>query len=836
MKNKKEAVPPSIVKADIIEGHDRYDDVLYEYTPNQVEKHQQDGQKFLFHAKNAVVLSVEVLSDTMLRFRYAARGIFERDFSYAIDPNYQAADVNTLLEEKEKHFLIKTEVLNCVIRKEDLKVEIRNKQNKIISADASGYLAEATLQKGTRKVSISKKMQADEYFFGLGDKSCSLNLKGKKLENYATDAFAYGADTDPLYRAIPFYYGLHNGLAYGIFFDNSYRSHFDFNSIGSGETSFYADGGEMNYYFIYGPQLQSVAQEFAALTGKAELPPIWALGFHQCRWSYYPESRVRDLAAEFRKRQIPCDAIYLDIDYMDGYRCFTVNKEYFPDLKKMIADLIADGFHTVVMIDPGIRVDDEYSVFTSGMEQDVFCRRLSGELMTGPVWPPECVWPDYTRAHVRSWWGELYRGLYEEDGVSGFWNDMNEPAVFKLNIKTFPDGVRHHFEGFPTGHARIHNVYGSQMIRATYQGLKNIKPNKRPLVITRASYAGGQRFASSWTGDNCATWEHLKIANRQCQRMSISGFSFIGTDIGGFVDQPSGELMVRWLQLGIFHPLYRVHSMGNNTDGADEVNTEEVKAAERDNRLDQEPWVFGESYTPQAKAAIELRYQLLPYLYTVFRNYTLDGAPVIRPVSFYDQTDVNTLLDETTFMYGDQLLVHPITDKGTTIEKIYLPFGKWYYYWSGQALIGQQTVMVLCQLSQIPIFVKAGAVIPHYPVRQSTSEKVAMLQLKSFYGEGTHHSELYEDAGDGYAYENGNYRLLKITQVGTDTSFEINFEEEGSYTPEYENCTLEILGLPFEVKACRVDGVEKNFRVEVRDGNRVCLLEYDSGFGKILIS
>ena len=274
-----------------------------------------------------------------------------------------------------------------------------------------------------------------------------MNLRGQRLENWCTDAFGFSKEADPLYRSIPFYYGLHQDKAYGIFFHNSYRSFFDFGKTEADVCAFSAQGGEMDYFFIYGPQLLEVAQQYHELSGKPELPPLWALGYHQCRWSYYPESRVRELADSFRENQIPCDAIYLDIDYMDGYRCFTWNKDYFPKPGKMMKALQKQGFQTVVMIDPGIRVDPDYHVYAEGMEKEVFCRRTNGELMEGPVWPPNCVFPDYTSAAVREWWGNLYKELYKKQGVSGFWNDMNEPAVFKINHKTFPNEVIHDYDG-----------------------------------------------------------------------------------------------------------------------------------------------------------------------------------------------------------------------------------------------------------------------------------------------------------------------------------------------------------------------------------------------------
>ncbi|MCO6492342.1 MAG: DUF4968 domain-containing protein, partial [Phaeodactylibacter sp.] len=565
--NKKDI--PQLVKDEETETGKRYPDIYHEYRPGAaVMQYQEKGDIFVYESENGVALKIEVLSDHILRFRYAPEGRFERDFSYALDPAARRTLPRVTIGGDETHFFIYTQKVRCRISKQGLRVSLYDAESqKLICEDAEPFYCRRTIMKGTDRVKVSKKAPAGEAYFGLGDKTGPANLRGQKLQNWNTDSFSFKKGQDPLYRSIPFYYAVAGGLGYGIFLNNTYRTHFDFDSGQQGTASFRADGGEMDYYFIYGPALMDVARRYAWLTGRPELPPLWALGFHQCRWSYYPESRVMELAQEFRSREIPCDAIYLDIDYMDGYRCFTWNREYFPDPAGMIATLREQGFRTVVMIDPGIRVDPEYEVYKDGLEKDAFAYRSTGELMRGPVWPPDCVFPDYTRPDVREWWGGLYKGLYVEDGVSGFWNDMNEPAVFKVEGATCPDNVLHHYEGAPCDHRKAHNIYGQQMSRATYEGLKRLRPDKRPFVLTRATFSGGQRFASVWTGDNAATWEHLRLANLQCQRLSASGFSFVGTDIGGFDKQPDGELFIRWLQLAVFHPLFRVHSMGNNIDG-----------------------------------------------------------------------------------------------------------------------------------------------------------------------------------------------------------------------------------------------------------------------------
>ncbi|MEM1322758.1 MAG: glycoside hydrolase family 31 protein [Bacteroidota bacterium] len=790
------------------EGHDRYPDVYHDFIPDRVSNIQKRGNTVRIDCENGIALKIYILNPGIIRLRYAVKGEFEQDFSYAIDPQFKASRLRSRLEESDKGYCLMTSELMCKITKEGLKVHFFDSTTrKSICRESGGFSARSTILKGLTHVTIEKKAPKNEQYFGLGDKSCALNLRDKQLQNWTTDAFGYGKDSDPLYRAVPFYYGLFNGRAYGIFMDNPYRSHFHFGGKKSRATTFSAEGGEMNYYFIYGPDLHTVAKRYTQLTGTPDLPPLWALGFHQCRWSYYPESRVMELAQQFRNQNIPCDAIYLDIDYMDGYRCFTWDNNHFPDPQKMISRLRNKGFRTVVMIDPGIKVDNDYNVYAIGKARNYFCRRAEGELMIGPVWPADCAFPDFTNPKVRQWWGTLYKSLYQQMEVDGFWNDMNEPAVFKINRKTFPDDVRHDYDGQGSSHKKAHNIYGLNMTRATYDGLKKLKPRQRPFLLTRATFAGGQRYASVWTGDNIASWEHLQMANRQCQRLSISGFSFNGTDIGGFVDLPSGELFVRWLQLGIFHPLFRVHSMGNNEDGAGEIDMENVKAKEAINRMDQEPWAFGEPYTDYARQAIQWRYQWLPYLYTAFWQYSTSGRPMLQSLVFEDQHDPVTHKREQEFIFGDHLLVAPVCKPGLKSQKVYLPKGHWYNYWTGKALKGAKKFSIATPIERIPLFVRAGAIFPHYPIQQYTGQKkINQLSLHAYYGREELKSQLYEDSGDGFEHHKGQFSLRHYRSGGTAQEFYIEQLKEGRLRNSYRNCKIFFHGLPFKPSSCMVDG------------------------------
>ncbi|NJB85507.1 alpha-glucosidase [Lewinella marina] len=786
----------------------RYEDVFYTHSVGRVlEVDRQSNHRIRFTTQGDVRLQVEVWGDNMIRF-FLAYGREAADFSYARDPEFGPQPAHIVCRQEAEGYFIETASLEVRVDLVDAAVSITDRATGVeVHRYASPFYARTTLMKGLDQMRLQLKTATGESFFGLGDKAWDTDLSGRCFENWNSDSFGYGRERDALYRTVPFYYGLRKGHAYGIFLDNTYRTHFDFNSNKDGLTTLWADGGVFDYYFINGPQLDQVASRYARLTGGPELPPLWALGYHQCRWSYFPERRLKEVAATFREKEIPCDALYLDIDYMDEYRCFTWDKKHFPNPKRMISELREAGFHTVVMIDPGIRVDEDYPVYTSGAEQDVFCRRSTGEQMVGPVWPPECVWPDYTNPRVRDWWGQLYRELYVDQGVSGFWNDMNEPAMFKVNALTFPPDVRHDYDGLTGDHRKAHNIYGMQMARATHEGLRKLQPEKRPFLLARANFSGGQRYASLWTGDNIASWEHLELANRQCLRMAISGYSFVGTDIGGFVDDPSPELLTRWLQLAVFHPLMRIHSMGNNTDGASETETAQVQEAEATNRQDQEPWVHGGKHTAHNRRAIELRYKLLPYLYTAFERHIATGIPVLRNLFFYDQTDEQCLKYGDQFMAGEDLLVCPVTAPNLKSMTVYLPRGQWYSYWSGKTFTGGRTLRVRIRPDRLPIFVRAGAIVPTLDVVQSTAEIASLETLHlTVFLDATGSGSLYWDAGEGYGYRQEQY--LRCSYVVNYDGSTVTLEQsaEGEFTPNLRRTSIRLVGLDRAPTRVEADG------------------------------
>jgi alpha-glucosidase len=727
-------------------------------------------------------------------------------------PKLNSKPVAFTIAEEEDEFRVSTSAVSCHIAKENFHITFSDCDSNITSADAVPMHWEENIKFGGYYVFCTKECRPEESFFGLGDKPTELNLRGKRLKNWNTDAYSFNWNQDPLYRAIPFYISLNDDIAHGIFFDNTFKTHFDFGAEDKTKTSFWADGGELQYYYIHGPHMMDVVKSYHLLTGTHPMPPLWALGYHQCRWSYYPEAKVKKIANGFRENKIPCDGIYLDIDYMDGYRCFTWNKKYFPNPKRMISELAADGFKTVVIIDPGIRVDDNYWVFKEGKEQKHFCRRSDDYFMEGHVWPGRCQFPDFTNPDVREWWGGLFEGLVEA-GVAGVWNDMNEPAVFGAG--TFPDDVRHQYDGHRGSHRKAHNVYGMQMVRSTYEGLRKLMKNKRPFTITRAGYSGVQRYASAWTGDNVASWEHLKLGNIQCQRMSVSGIPFIGTDIGGFSGEPDGELFTRWIQMGTFSPFMRAHSAGDTKE--------------------REPWSFGEPFTAINRTFIELRYRLLPYLYSAFWEHHRYGFPILRPVVMQEQEVYSNHFRQDEFTYGDKILICPVLEPGQKSRNVYLPTGNWYNFWSHEMVAGGKETEVLTPLETIPIFIKAGSVIPEYPVMQYVGEKeIEEVILNVYYSDYEANSFLFEDYGETFAYEQDIYLEKKFAVSGTKTSFTITQSMEGLYNPRYENYAFKIIGLPF--KPSKITNSEGKLITDFTFENNCLEMKFSKNFKRLEIS
>ena len=706
-----------------------------------VSRYERESGGLLIYCGDAL-LRVSIERAGIVRVRLAQSGVFGRDHSWAVTTDDSPTPAWKLDDENDRLTLI-TSTLRVVIQKNPCRISFHTIDGlPIATNDASkgiGWDGE--------EVRCWMQLSDDDHFFGLGERGAPLDKRGQVLVNWNHDAAEHEPWSDPLYQSHPMVIALNNGRAYGIYFDNAYRATFDLGKASTSRYSFGAEGGEMNYYFIPGPGVQDVVRRYGRLVGTQSLPPLWALGYQQCRWSYESAKRARTVARRLRKHRIPCDTIYLDIDYMDGFRCFTWDGKRFANPAKLMGELKDDGFKTVVIIDPGIKKEQGYGVYDSGIMGRHFCLDGSGKPYVGKVWPGESVYPDFTRAATRRWWGELYKGLVD-DGVTGFWNDMNEPADFTFSYGTVPLTLRHDNDGAPADHRACHNIYGMQMARATFDGLLRLRQNERPFVLTRAGYSGVQRYAAVWTGDNLSSWEHLRMSIPMLMNMGLSGVVFAGADIGGFRGHPSPELFTRWLQLGIFYPLCRVHTCGGMAKDAPE----------------QDPTAFGKRYTNINRKTIELRYRLMPYLYTQMHEAERGGLPVMRPLLLDFPRLEKAHRIEHDFMWGDQLLVAPVVDEGATHRKLRLPGGVWHDFDTGRPVRGcvaeddaaGAEIRVKVRLDSIPLFARTGAIVPMRNVVQFTDEKpLDELILSVFPGNGR--GTFFNDDGRTYGYRSGNF-------------------------------------------------------------------------------
>lgn len=711
-------------------------------------------------------LLVTVLAPNLVRIRLAPSGKFTDRRSWAVTrSDAEWADVPVEIEEREDAIVLKTESLTIQINRNPCRIACFDSQGQPIAHDTDlgmGWSASG--------ISTWKKIEDNEHFYGFGERTGLLDKLAEQKTNWTVDALDYNSLTDEMYQAIPFFLALRPGLSYGIFLNSSFWSQFDMGAKQPGIWQMHTRGDELDYYIIYGPQPAQVIETYTALTGRMTLPPKWSLGYHQCRWSYKSDAVVRELAKEFRQRQIPCDVIHLDIDYMQGYRVFTWSKKRFPDPKGLISSLRDNGFHTVTIVDPGVKYEPEadYSVFDQGLENDYFVRKADGQLMHGYVWPDKAVFPDFLRPEVQDWWAKNHSVLTEA-GVAGIWNDMNEPA---LDDRPFGDeGNKISFpldapQGPPderTTHAEAHNLYGLTMAQASFHALEQLRPGERSFVLTRSGFAGIQRWSAVWMGDNQSLWEHLEMSLPMLCNMGLSGVPFVGSDIGGFAGNATAELFARWMQVGMLYPFMRGHSAMSTAQ--------------------HEPWVFGDRVEAICREFIELRYRLLPYIYSLFWEATVTGAPILRPLLYHYPDDTHTYTIADQVFLGPFLMAAPIYRPGVEYRAVYLPAGTWYDWWTHERYEGPTHILAHAPLERMPLYIKAGAIIPTQPVMQYVDQHpVSELTLVVTPGEGEW--TLYEDDGHSFNYQTGEWlaTTYRVHQEDENVIVEVA-SQSGEWTP-----------------------------------------------------
>ncbi|WP_321425366.1 TIM-barrel domain-containing protein [uncultured Bacteroides sp.] len=568
--------------------------------------------------------------------------------------------------------------------------------------------------------------------YGTGENTGSLLRNGKNVTLWNTDNYEFKKDGGKrLYQSHPWVLGVNSdGTAFGVIADNTWKQHVDLTD----SIRFISDGPAFRVIVIKRNSPQEVIKVLAGLVGKIALPPLWSLGYQQCRFSYVPDTRIKSVADTFRIKKLPCDVIWMDIDYMDHFKVFTFDKEKIPNPKEVNDYLHNKGFKSIWMIDPGVKAEKGYFVYDSGSKGNHWVQDKDRKEFNGSVWPGKCAFPDFTRPETRAWWGDLYKDFMEK-GVDGVWNDMNEPSVFDGPDGTMPEDNHHRGGGdlLADSHLRYHDVYGMLMIRASREGIMKVNPDKRPFILSRSGYLGSHRYGATWTGDNSSTEEYMKMSVPMSLNLGLSGQPFSGPDLGGFTGNATPGLFGQWIATGTFFPFMRGHAS--------------------DKSGNKEPWAFGTEIENVSRTALNRRYRLLPYFYTLFKEASETGMPVMRPVFFADVKDTTLRKEDQAFLVGNDLLiipkwaVNPILPKGI---------------WRTASIVGEHSET---DKYQPDVKVRGGAIIPMGKIIQNTTEykldSLTLVVVPDKKGEAR--GRLYEDAGDGFRYTKGDYLISGFT-------------------------------------------------------------------------
>lgn len=681
-------------------------------------------------------LRVIVYSPNVIRLRNSVDNTWD-DVSYAVVS--QPMKTAFKVDEQPSKIVVSTDSMTLEVTRKPVRVRLLNKKGAVVNEDEPAF---GTSWIGDQ-VTTYKKMQQDERFIGLGEKTGPLNRRGEGYTNWNTDNYGYASNADPLYTTLPFYIGVHSGVHYGLFMDNSYKSHFNFGASNDRFASFTAEDGEMNYYLIHHGTVAKTIESYTWLTGRMAMPPLWALGLQQSRYSYYPDTEVETLAKTYRDKGIPADAIVLDIHYMDKYKIWTWDPKRFSNPKGMVDKLKSQGFKTVVIIDPGIKKEPGYKAYDEGVKEDVFLKYPDGTYYSGQVWPGWCHFPDFTMPKARKWWGDNFKDLVNT-GVEGFWNDMNEIATWGQRS---PDNVEFDLEGNRGTHRKGRNVYGLNMVRSTYEGTKSLM-NKRPFILTRSGYSGIQRYSAVWTGDNVSTDDHMLTGIRLVNSMGLTGVPFTGMDVGGFAGGgPSKELFGRWMSVGAFTPFYRIH-IGIDSKESD-------------------PWSYGERIEAISTNYIKLRYKLLPYLYSSFYHSSQTGAPINRSLAV-DYTHDGKVYDgryQNQYFFGQSGLMVCPSESYKELTRVYLPEATgWYDFYNDTYFPGAQEMIVESPVEKLPLFVRGGSILTTQSLVMHTGQRPTdTLVVHVYNGTRGSSSVHYEDDGVTYDFEKGSYHRRNMT-------------------------------------------------------------------------
>ena len=700
-------------------------------------------------------LRIQLIREDLIRIKVSRGGFFDELPTYAlcVDPLDQQVQFEASQNDK---------VATLTTSQIRIELHLNPFALNVYRTDGSAVIETTSFKALNDAFVITRKIAAKDPIYGLGEKTGKQNRRGRDFNFWNTDVLNPNAsgeftrnydpsnpradktstEFDPYYASIPFFYhqDAKTSAMAGSWIDNSYRGHYDFRD--KGEYSLRFEGGQYTEYVFAGPSMAKILEQYTWLTGRTALPPIWALGYHQCRWQRYSQDDVLALAEKHKKLEIPLDVLWLDIDYMDEYRVFTWNTELFPDAPGMLQNLRDQGVRVVTIIDPGVKLDPGYSVHDDGIAKDVFARTEGGGHYVGQVWPGDTLFPDFANEDARRWWGEL-NAQHVQSGLAGIWNDMNEPATGDIEPYTM------RFDRGRESHLRRHNEYATLMAMGTVEGLQAAMPELRTFVLSRAGSPGIQRYAANWMGDNCSRWDHLWMSIPMGTGFSISGQSFVGADIGGFAEDTNEELFLRWMQCGAFTPFARNHNQAG--------------------QVDQYVWSFSKETLDASRRALQTRYRLMPYIYSAFVEASQTAAPIQRPVIFDYQTDEKARELDTQYLFGSQLMIAPVLEAGAKTRDIYLPAGEWFDFWTDKSQTGGKSHKAKLSRENIPVFVKAGAVLPMWPEVPGSTHGYAPKQIELHVyvpsSDGEFTSMLQEDDGLTTAANGGGFVRTQLSLI-----------------------------------------------------------------------
>ncbi|MBD3157955.1 MAG: DUF4968 domain-containing protein [Candidatus Lokiarchaeota archaeon] len=735
---------------------------------------------------------ITVLSPKIVRVQMTQDESYREEQSVAVLEKQQNVSLDIRIENDVS--VISGDEFTLTVTLDDGIFRLKDKDGSIITES----LASFGLTWQDAGFTCSMKSAGDEHFYGLGEKTNGLDKSGLHYEMWNNDNPHYDSETDPLYQSVPFFITLRDKIAHGVFLDNTFRTQFDFKKESDDFYSFGAPGGPVDYYLILGPSISEVLEGYTWLTGRPYFMPRWALGHHWSRWELYEgQEELLEVAKGFRQHKIPCDTITLDIGYMHDFKIFTWNPEIFPNPREFVQALNRLDYHVMTIIDPGVKLEEGYDLYDEGSTHDFFLKNEDGSEYIGLVWPGRTVFPDFAREEVRDWFGSQYEGFMESGVSNASWLDMNEPSHCMypgMREEYSMDDVVDH-KGTPW-EPRMRNRYALDMMRAVFDGLKAVFPDERPVILTRAGYAGYQRYAATWTGDNHSTWEYLALSIPMLLNLGLSGIPFCGADIGGFSDDVTEELLIRWYQLGSLYPFSRNHT--------------------RIHTARQEPWELGEDAVNYARKYISFRYRFLRYLYSLAKEANETGLPIMRPLVLEFQDDSAACDIDDQFMIGPSMMVAPVLDQGAESRSVYFPPGTWFSYWTGERIKGGQRITVPAPLDTMPVYFKGGSVVPTGDVVQTTDEDQGDLRIL-VYPEGVGHIDLYED--DGIS-EDGPCAVTTITSsCGTDTLSVAISERQGDWTPPSRDLIVEFRAITEEPSSLEVDGMSVPIGLVSADGD-----------------